>query len=280
MNRRKLGSKTAKDGFKNEKDVVEKFNNWKNDKVAQEWLKIMGYKLETLNKVGAVVIPTRIKQSEIANYNVSSSSDYYELTKFKKADAQVRLVIKIGNILKVENISIKKANSNADYNQIDKRSVTTYKKMWRFDDEIEKWLKLFTGENIPSKMKSPHNKMLVKEPDKRLYMNEMPKTVVRKILAFFKSNKILIISDIFKGRGALSADWMLVTKYNGDGTTEWALVEINEVMNFYGKGTVKISPRGSINIGRITVQRKGGTPDPTSLQFKFHPCDIFNIRKS
>ncbi len=280
MNKIELGSKTAKGGFKNEKDVVEKFNNWKNDEVAKEWLKIMGYTPETLDKVEAIIIPTRIKQSEIANYNVSSSDNYYELTKFKKADAQIKLVIKIGDILKVENISIKKANSNADYNQIDKRPVATYKEMWGFDDEIEQWLKLFTGEDIPSEMEDPYNGMFAKEPDKRLYMTEMPKDIVNKILTFFESNKILIISDILKGRGALSADWILVTKYNSDDTTEWALVEINEAMNFYGKGDVKISPRGSISIGKITVQRKGGTPDPTSLQFKFHPCDIFNIHKS
>lgn len=27
----KRGSKTARDGFKNENDVVDKFNNWQND---------------------------------------------------------------------------------------------------------------------------------------------------------------------------------------------------------------------------------------------------------
>jgi hypothetical protein len=50
-------------------------------------------------------------------------------------------------------------------------------------------------------------------------------------------------------------------------------------MNYYAQGDVTISPRGSLYIGRITVQRKGGTPDPTSLQFKFHPCQLFGIDK-
>jgi hypothetical protein len=48
-------------------------------------------------------------------------------------------------------------------------------------------------------------------------------------------------------------------------------------MNFFGSGEVKISPRGSLYIGKITMQRKGGTPDPTKLQFKVHPCDLFKI---
>ena len=42
------GSKIARDGFKNEKDVVWKFNNWETDKEAQEWLKIMGYDLDEI----------------------------------------------------------------------------------------------------------------------------------------------------------------------------------------------------------------------------------------
>ena len=36
----KLGSKTAKDGFRNEEHVITKFNNWKRDKDAKQWLKI------------------------------------------------------------------------------------------------------------------------------------------------------------------------------------------------------------------------------------------------
>ena len=31
MDKIKLGSETAKNGFKNEDDIVEKFNDWKND---------------------------------------------------------------------------------------------------------------------------------------------------------------------------------------------------------------------------------------------------------
>ncbi len=36
---------------------------------------------------------------------------------------------------------------------------------------------------------------------------------------------------------------------------------------------VKMIPRGSLKIGRVTMQRKGGTPDPTSLQFKINPLE-------
>ena len=39
----KLGSQTAKGGFRNEDDIVRKFNDWKTDEDAQKWLAIMGY---------------------------------------------------------------------------------------------------------------------------------------------------------------------------------------------------------------------------------------------
>ncbi len=52
----KLGSRTAKKGFRNEKDIVKKFNNWQNDEDAQEWLKIMGYDLKKIKKVKAIII--------------------------------------------------------------------------------------------------------------------------------------------------------------------------------------------------------------------------------
>lgn len=81
-----------------------------------------------------------------------------------------------------------------------------------------------------------------------------------------------------KGRGGFSANWMLVTKLNKkENTTTWILKDINTVMNFFGSGDVFVSARGNLHIGKITMQRKGGTPDPTNLQFKIKPCMLFTI---
>ena len=41
------GSQTAKDGFKNEEDIIKKFNDWEKDKDAQTWLISMKYKFST-----------------------------------------------------------------------------------------------------------------------------------------------------------------------------------------------------------------------------------------
>ena len=50
------GSQIAKNGFKNEKDVVNKFNSWKTDKDGQAWLKIMGYDLNEIEYVHAEIV--------------------------------------------------------------------------------------------------------------------------------------------------------------------------------------------------------------------------------
>ena len=72
--KQKLGSKTAKQGFQNEKDIVSKFNNWKTDSNAKIWLEIMNYNLDEIEYVEAVVL-----------------SGY-------KADVQVQVTIKLKTI--------------------------------------------------------------------------------------------------------------------------------------------------------------------------------------
>lgn len=271
-----IGSTTAKGGFANEKDICKKFNNWEKDIEAQIWLKIMGYDIKSIDSVEAILIPTRMKKEAVEKLGLREN--FEELMKFKKADAQVRIIIKIGNIIKIENLSLKKANSDADYNQVDKRWVDSYKEMWKFNDEIAFGLKLFTGEISPhSCHEITKNKTL--RDKRRMFLDELPENLRNKIIAFFKENKILVVSDILKGRGGLSANWMLVTRYNkNDDTTTWILKDINTVMNFFGSGEVKMSPKGSLYIGRITMQRKGGTPDPTKLQFKIKPCELFEVK--
>ncbi|NKQ38573.1 MAG: hypothetical protein HF967_03705 [Methanosarcinales archaeon] len=149
--------------------------------------------------------------------------------------------------------------------------------MWRFDDEIAFWFKLFIGE-LDSKKHSRKTGIKEIRDQRRLFLNEMPKTIQNKIIKFFEKNRIIIISDIIRGKGGLFADWMLVTKLNKENkTTEWILMDINSVMNFFGMEEVCISPRGSLYIGKITMQRKGGTPDPTKIQFKMKPCQLFNL---
>ncbi len=243
----KLGSKTAKGGFKNEKNIIDRFNNWKNDPLAQKWLEAMNYNLKEIESVKAV----KIKGSY-------------------KADIQVQ--IQIGGKIEHQNLQVKLVSNSSGFNQIDKRWVRNYAELWNIDQEIEKLLKHFTGEIFPYVKNT-------RDP-RRMFIDEFTEKDQEKILSFFKTNKDLILADILKGRGKLAAEWFLVIQKNAKNEEiKWNLKPINFVLNYYGNGEVKITPRGSIKIGKIGIQRKGGDngrPTANMLQFKVDPTELIN----
>lgn len=243
-----LGSKTAKAGFSNEKDVIDRFNNWKKDKIAQEWLLEMNYKVEDIEFVKAIKVRGQYK-----------------------ADIQVRItvLIKLKSQEDIQNLQIKLVSNPQGFNQIDKRWIDKYVELWNIPKDITKILKLFTGE-IKPEIKN------LRDP-RRMFLDEMSKKDQDKLINFFKENKILIISDLLKGRGEFSADWTLVIlKLNGE--SKWVLKSINHVMNIFGQGDVRLTKEGSLKIGKIGMQRKGGDggrPTANMLQFKINPVELF-----
>lgn len=254
-----LGSATAKGGFANERTIAIKFNNWTRDNEATLWLRTMGYNIKRIEKVEAIVLSGH------------------------KTDVQVQITVFMKKAISKENLSIKKANSDADYNQIDKRWVDKYAKLWNVPNNVVKALKMFTGEIPPKSLLRKKEITKVKyqslKDKRRFFLTELKESQRNTILNFFKENKLLIVADLLKGRGRFAADWMLVTKYNKTkNETSWVLKSINETMNVFGKEEVRISSRGSLYIGKITMQRKGGDAGkPTSkmLQFKIKPCELF-----
>lgn len=205
-----IGSMTAKGGFINELEICNKFKSWKSDIDAQKWLSIMGYEINKIRYVNAIQIPVRISKEKAIDLGVSPQK-FEETIKYKKADLQIKLQILIEEILYIENLSLKKANNSAGFNQIDKRPVKTYKKMWNFDNDTEYWLRAFTGDILPEKILKNEKLKNVKSK-KRLFLTEIPPEYVNKIINFFSNNKVLVVSDIIRGRGGLSAEWLLVTK--------------------------------------------------------------------
>ena len=243
-----LGSKTAKGGVRNEYDVIDKFNNWEKDKIAQDWLVAMNYVIKEIEYVKAVKI----------------SGNY-------KTDVQVQVTIKLKEAIDCENLSIKLVSNSQGFNQIDKREVNRYVDIWKIPQDVEEILKLFTGKKQPIKKEGLKD-------SRRILLTEMSEKERDKIVGFFTKNKILIISDILKGRGKFSADWMLVILKKNKESYEWTLKDINTVMNVFGQGDVIVTDRGSLRIGKITMQRKGGDGGRESakmLQFKINPCILF-----
>lgn len=249
----KRGSLTAINGFKNEDYAVSEFNNWKESALSQEWLIAMKYNLE-----------------EIETVRASKVNGSY------KADIQVeiKIEIKLKHLTDTQNIQVKLVSNPSGFNQIDKRWLKSYKEMWNIPTDTYELLQHFTGELSP--------KVSNVKDDRRMFMNEFSQSEQQKLLNFFTQNQTLIVSDILKGRGKFAAEWMLVILNLKDEVgIDWVLKPMNIVMNFFGNGSVEISPRGSIKIGRITIQRKGGDngrETANMLQFKINPTELFQIK--
>ena len=144
MNEKELfGSETAKGGFRNEDEVIEKFNNWKKDKVAQDWLTTMKYVIKEIEYVKAVKIG--------GNY---------------KTDVQVQVTIKLKEAIDCENLSVKLVSNSQGFNQIDKREIDKYVEMWNLPQDVETILRLFTGKT------EPKNKKGLKD-SRRMLLTEM-----------------------------------------------------------------------------------------------------------
>ena len=244
------GSETAKNGFKNEQFVIDLFNDWQNNELAKYWLETMGYTLSEIEYVKAV-----------------------KITGSFKADIQVQIsiMIKLKDEIDCQNISIKLVSNPQGFNQIDKRWIDKYIELWNIPNDIKQILKYYTG-------KVPPYKFDVRD-SRRMFIDELEISEQNLLLEFFNNNKILILTDILKGRGQFSAEWMLVI-YKQDNKVESVIKPINEVLNYYAQGKVEITKQGNIKLGKISIQRKGGDggrPTANMLQFKMNPMNLFKF---
>ena len=112
-----------------------------------------------------------------------------------------------------------------------------------------------------------------------MFMDEMNPQYRGAILTFFNENKNEVLTDIFKGRGPFAANWILVTRYDQNSDeTSWVLSDMDHALDVFGEGPAVMTKRGSIYIGQVTVQRKGGDGGRDTakmLQFKASPCLLF-----
>ena len=248
MNQKQLvGSQTAKNGFKNEDDIVIKFQNWQNDNEARAWLTLMKYNLEEIEFVHA---------EKLSGY---------------KTDVQIQVTIKLKKVIDVENLQVKLVSNKRGFNQIDKRWIDKYVEMWEMPKPIISILKRYTGEEKPS-IANPKDK-------RRMHANEFSDEEQIVLKNWFRENKSLVISDILKGRGKFAAEWILVAQKIQQ-NARWVLKPMNICMNHYGNGDIEITAKGNIKIGRLTMQRKGGDNGRDTakmLQFKIDPMELFDI---
>lgn len=242
-----LGSLTARRGFQNEKEVADKFNSWRYDEDAQQWLLIMNYDLKDIEHVDAVVL-----------------GGHY------KTDVQVQVTIYLKTAIDIRNLQVKLVSNDNGFNQIERRRVDKYATLWNMPAAVKSILRRYTGEDKPN---IPNPKDV-----RRMFANEFSDAEQRLVIEWLKQNKILIVTDVLKGRGEFAAEWMLVAQkkeYNA----RWVLKPMNFCLNFFGNGKVGITNRGNFHIGRITMQRKGGDggrDTAKDLQFKINPAELFD----
>ena len=241
------GSQIAKDGFRNEYFVIDTFNAWQNNLLAQEWLMVLGYKIDEIEFVRAE-----------------------KVTGSYKADVQVHITIKLKKLVDCQNIQVKLVSNKKGFNQIDKRWLKTYQELWNIPADVYQTLQYYVGEIKPYKNNT--------KDKRRMFMNEIEEKQQKNLIEWLKKNKILILNDIIKGRGKFAAEWVLVIRKTG--TLDWVLKPVNVVLNFYAQGRAEISSRGTVHIGKITMQRKGGDngrDTANMLQFKCDPTELFLI---
>ncbi len=248
MNSVERGSQTARDGFRNEDDIIKKFNNWEKDKDAQAWLILMKYNLSEIEYVEAV-----------------------KLSGFK-TDIQVQVTIKLKKAIDVENLQVKLVSNYRGFNQIDKRWVDKYTEMWNIPSQIVSILKRYTGEEKPT-IENPRD-------NRRMFANEFTEPEQKNIIEWLKKNQSLIVSDILRGQGKFAAEWILVAQ-KVEKNARWILEPMNFCMNYFGNGEIEITSRGNFRIGKITMQRKGGDRGRDTakmLQFKINPAELFGLK--
>lgn len=249
-----LGSNTAKNGFKNEDEIRDKFNNWKMDKDAQAWLAAMNYKPDEIETVVA-------------------AKPHGE-----KADVEVAITLREGVSVqagrlrsKREGISIKLVSSPTGFNQIDKRWLSTYAKMWKMPADVQTALKLFVGETgPPAGSRDP----------KRTYLNELDPSTQKAVVDFFTTNRDEIVSDLFAGDGSHAAGWVMVA-FKATANTRWVIRSSADTIKHFADGKVEITKAGNLKIGRVTMQRKGGDGGRETakmLQFKINPVHLFDAK--
>ena len=107
------GSLTAKHGFQNEKEVADKFNNWRFDEDAQKWLQIMHYDLQEIEGVDAIVL-----------------SGHY------KTDVQVQVTIYLKKAIDIRNRQVKLVSNENGFNQVERRRVDRYVDLWNMPSDF------------------------------------------------------------------------------------------------------------------------------------------------
>ena len=132
--------------------------------------------------------------------------------------------------------------------------------------DVVETLRLFVGEVAPQQPS---------RDARRTFLDEIDASSQQAVIDFFAANRPGIAEYTLAGEGDLAAKWLMVTLKP---TQQWIIVPVMEAAEFFSHGDVVVTRQGSLRIGRITMQRKGGDGGRDSanmLQFKINPAELF-----
>jgi hypothetical protein len=182
-----------------------------------------------------------------------------------------------------------------DYNHVERKYLDFYAQKWSIPKDVYIALKKFVGEvdaqgnAISIEELKREAELLRTSPGKlskirRTLLNRMDHQTIENVKKFFMMNKMKILKDVFIGDETIK--FFIFVKRQG-GLAYYYIVRTEDVINVYSRGDVRITPRGSLLIGRVELQRKGGDhwtksgwvdASASQLQFKIKPSECTKDR--
>jgi len=149
----------------------------------------------------------------------------------------------------------------AGFNQVHKQTCKDLAAFFHWSPSMLKALQACTGEES----------CLEAYPEtigaaKRLTLSSLPAEARAEIVDWFSAHKREFIAAAIGGVAPCLATH-LAAYYPAKNRV--CIYSMSQVIDHLAEGPVEVSRRGTVlNIGGLTLQRKGGTPDPTKLQVK------------
>lgn len=192
-------------------------------------------------------------------------------------------------------ISVKEFDVKADYNHVERHYVEYYVQKWSMPRDVYVGLKQFVGEVDESENPISINMLEVEaerlgttpgklSKKRRTFINKMDQQTRNAIIEFFKSNKEKVLKDVFINDENI--EFFIVVKREG-GRACYYILPTKDALDVYGDGDVATTPRGSLRMGRVVIQRKGGDHRTargwvdraaSQLQFKIRPSECIRDR--
>jgi hypothetical protein len=135
-------------------------------------------------------------------------------------------------------------------------------------------LQCFTGEKLPIL----YDEQKTFRKKNRMFLDELKESDLKELLSYFETHKESFLQTAFLGLEKELEPHYLVC-IQGSDLSSAKFINMSKVLSLALNGPVELTPRGSLKIGKVTLQRKGGDGGRESakdLQMKIKPKDFIS----